>query len=199
MTRILNFRGRSGKLSGTALIQKYQQTGDQRLVVALMEEFSSQITGIAFKYFKDHDDILDFRNDLFVKLVETLREVDTTQIRSAERWLCRLIRNAALDCLRKRNTYRGHTLGYATEREANPRVDRVNLKPLDNPLLHRALQELNAGERICIEKIFFEEMSYQDIMQEHGFTFNQVRGYRDRAIRRLRTLLKDDFAEYFSL
>ena len=133
-----------------------------------------------------------------MKLVEKLKEIDTTEIRSAERWLCGVIRNAARDRLRKLNTYRGHTLGFAVEREANPDSDKVNLKRLDNPHLHAALEKLNASERICIEKIYFEEMSYQDIMKEHGFTFNQVRGYRDRAIKRLRDLLGSDFSEYFS-
>lgn len=194
----MNFRADSSKLSDTGLIEKYQQTKDQQLVLVLMERYASQISGMAFRYFRERDDILDFKSDLFEKLVRKLAEVDANDIRQPERWLCRLITNSALDGIRRKKTYRGHTLEFAVEREARPESDSVSLKALDNPHLHDALNQLSEEERSCLEKIYFEEMSYQEIMKETGLSFNQVRGYRDRAIRRLRGLLKDDFSEYFS-
>jgi RNA polymerase sigma-70 factor (ECF subfamily) len=198
VSKFLNSRADPQKLSDVGLIEKYQQTKDQHLVVVLMERYAPQISGMAFRYFRDRDDIMDFKSDLFEKLVRKLDEIDVDNIRQPERWLCRLISNSALDGIRRKKTYRGHTLEFAVEREAAPGSDSVSLKRLDNPHLHAALTQLSAEERNCLEKIYFKEMSYQEIMKETGFTFNQVRGYRDRAIRRLRDLLKDDFSEYFS-
>lgn len=198
VSRTLNFRADPSKLSDIGLIEKYQQSKDQQLVLILMERYASQISGMAFRYFRERDDILDFKSDLFEKLVRKLTEIDAGDIRQPERWLCRLITNLALDGIRRKKTYRGHTLDFAIERESSPESDSVSLKALDNPHLHAALKQLSDEERNCLEKIYFEEMSYQEIMKETGFTFNQVRGYRDRAIRRLRSLLNDDFSEYFS-
>ncbi|HHG84462.1 MAG TPA: hypothetical protein ENJ82_06920, partial [Bacteroidetes bacterium] len=63
---------------------------------------------------------------------------------------------------------------------------------------HTALKSLKDEERLCIRMIYLEELSYQEVMAQTGYSFNQVRGYRDRAVRRLRTLLQDDFADYFT-
>jgi RNA polymerase sigma-70 factor (ECF subfamily) len=198
VAKLLNLRSDPQKLSDLGLIEKYQQTGDQNLVLALMERYSSQISGMAFRYFREKDDILDFRNDLFEKLVHKLREVDPATIRQPERWLCRLITNAALDGIRKSKTYRGHTLEFAMEREASPETDATAIRQLDNPQLHAALAQLSEEEKSCLEMVYFRDMTYQEIMKETGLTFNQVRGYRDRGIRHLRDLIKDDFSEYFS-
>lgn len=198
MPKLLNFRADPKKLSDAALIKRYQKTSDQDLIVVLMERYVPQISGLAYRYFRDQDDIADFRSDLFEKLVRKLDQVDTAEIRQFDRWLCRLIKNTALDTLRKQQTYRGYTLDFAEAREANPESDRINLKVMDNPHLHTALKTLKEEEQLCIRMIYFEELSYQEVMGQTGFSFNQVRGYRDRAIRRLRSLLQGDFADYFT-
>ena len=198
MARFFNFRVNPKALSDIELIQKFQKNGDQQLVVILMERYVSQITGMAYRYFRDQEDIEDFRSDLFEKLVRKLREADTEEIRQFERWLCRLIKNTALDTLRRKQTYRGYTLDFARVREESPEAAQIDLKSMDNPLLHTALKSLKDEERLCIRMIYLEELSYQEVMAQTGYSFNQVRGYRDRAVRRLRTLLQDDFADYFT-
>ena len=53
------------------------------------------------------------------------------------------------------------------------------------------LQHLNSDESACLEAIYLKGHNYQEVMASHGWTFNQVRGYRDRGIRKLRQLLTD--------
>lgn len=62
--------------------------------------------------------------------------------------------------------------------------------------LKKAIANLSEKERLIVEAIYFQEMSYQEIMETYGWSFNQVRGTRDRAMKKLKAVLEADFSDY---
>ncbi len=153
----------------------------------LIERYSAQISGMSFRYFRNEDDVKDFSSELFLKLSDKLRVLELREGEDFGRWMVRFVRNAIIDQLRSKHSRDRHQEQFglqavlSEEQSHDFEADSVGL----------ALKQLSEQERTCIEAIYLQETSYQDIMQEHGYTFNQVRGYRDRGIRKLRELLSD--------
>lgn len=153
----------------------------------LLERYAAQVSGMAFRFFRNEDDVKDFTSELFLKLCEKLKSVKVNDREEFGSWMVSFVRHAIIDQMRRQNTYTKHL-----EKQAlNAVLYEEQSHQFDPDQLSMALEQLPENERLCVKEIYLEETSYQDLMEKHGFTFNQVRGYRDRGIRRLRQLMSD--------
>ncbi|MEL6671501.1 MAG: sigma-70 family RNA polymerase sigma factor [Bacteroidota bacterium] len=177
--------------SDQELIQLYRQTRNQQIVSILLDRYKDPIVGMATRFFKDEDAVRDFAGDLFVKLVEKLGQAE---IRNFKSWVCTLVRNRLYDHSRKDKVRKLYQSGL--QEELDHSLNRVD-RSVDYQYLTSALSELSENEQLCLQGIYFEDKSYQELMEEHGWTFNQVRGMRERAIKKLRAHLGKEFEAYF--
>ena len=76
-------------------------------------------------------------------------------------------------------------------------MEEQNHLGMDKHHLQTALESLPEHERLCIEAIYLEGLSYKEVMERHRWTFNKLRGTRERALKKLRNLLKQEFTTYF--
>ena len=110
---------------------------------------------------------------------------------------CTCTSNAIFDQLRKKQHYQKHRTQFGHEQPEGGGTEEPDELGMDQQHLRKALGQLLEHERLCIEAIFFEELSYKEIMKRHGWSFNQLRGTRERALKKLRDLLSHDFNAYF--
>jgi RNA polymerase sigma-70 factor (ECF subfamily) len=65
----------------------------------------------------------------------------------------------------------------------------VQLKEEQLQSLEKVIPLLNEEQRICIELFYLKDLSYQEVMQETGFTMNQVKSNIQNGKRNLKILL----------
>ncbi|MGD1845831.1 MAG: RNA polymerase sigma factor [Salibacteraceae bacterium] len=181
-------RKSSERLTDAELIRRFQQTGDEHLIAALMERYAAQIAGLSFRYCSTAEDREDFATELFLKLREKLPALVLDDREDFGSWMTVLVKHSLLDQLRKKQNYDKHKSAYGLEAALFPQAQAEEASP-EEAVLMAALAQLPENERLCVEAIYLKEESYQQLMKRHGFSFNQVRGFRDRGIRRLRELL----------
>jgi len=55
---------------------------------------------------------------------------------------------------------------------------------------HQALQEISHDQKICIELFYFQKLSYKEIEQKTGYSFQQVKSHIQNGKRNLRIILE---------
>jgi RNA polymerase sigma factor (sigma-70 family) len=180
-------------LSDNDLVEAYQRQEDPHVISILMERYASAIVGMSMKYLKDEEAVRDFSGDLFLKLRKKMRNAE---IRNFKSWLLTMVSNQLNDLNRKTKVRQDYKIRVSSngqeivEEELDFEMDKAHLA--------NALLSLSEEERLVIQRIYYHGESYQEIMETQQWTFNQVRGKRDRAITKLRGLLANDFTHYFN-
>ena len=185
------------KLTDSELILQYCKNEDQECIVLLLSRYTDQITGMCYNYFRNSDDVKDFTSELFMKLCSKLKQIDPHEIRNVNAWLYTYIKHRILDQLRKVKTYNEYKSEFGKQ-SVHISSESRTMPALDKEELMRGISSLSSNEKLCVELIYLQELSYQEIMEAYGFSFNQVRGFRDRGIAKLKTVLKDEFETYFN-
>ena len=173
-----------------ALISSYKETRNPALVAQLMDKYSAQIVAFALGSLKNKEDVKDFTHDVYLKLCDKLLKEDVQNFRN---WLSRFMKNMFLDQKRKEQVQKKH-LNRLTTGESYS-IDRELFMNMDKKLIHKAIAQLAERERECIRVLYLEGKHYKEMMAETGWTFNQIKGVRERATRKLRTILSADFDE----
>lgn len=178
---------RSDSPSDEELIRAFQEEGDQQALVLLLKRYAGYVIAFAGQHLRDREAARDFSQELFLKLSEKLKKAE---VRNFKSWLYMVMRNMFLDSARREGLHRkviellgDQKAAYGMEKE----IEWSFLKPQ----LESALKKLSSEEERCIRAVYLEEKSYQEVMAETGWTFNQVRGYRQRGIKKLRKELKE--------
>lgn len=174
------------------LLAHFRETQDPEVIALLMTRYDGLIYGMALKWLRDPERARDFTGDLYIKLFEHLQK---QEIDNFPAWLGRTTRNRLHDLRRKDHVREEYKSGYVPPEPA--REERGWDFAMDKSGLGEALGNLSEIERVVIRGVYFEDKSYQEIGEEYDWSFNQVRGARERAIRKLRKQLKGDFANYF--
>lgn len=180
------------KSTDAELVRYYQKTEDMQAISLLMDRYSDAIVGLSMRYLKNEEDVRDFANDMYMKLVDKLRDADVRNFRA---WLLTTVNNKLNDLGRKAKVRTGYANSFKGKGEET--IEENLDFGMDHHLIQSALGMLSEKEQQIIHDLYFEEKSYQDIMDEMGLTFNQVRGTRDRAIKKLKISLGADFGQYF--
>ncbi len=173
------------KYADEELVSLFQQKKETTYVAILMERYLPQITAFGYRHLKNKEHTKDFTHDLFLKLCDRLRNADITNFKS---WLFKVMKNMFLDQVKHHKVilkYRQHQAVQIQPEQGEAVLD----TQMDREHLHRALENLNAKEKLCIRAIYLEEKSYKEVSDATGLTFNQIRGIRERAITKMRDAL----------
>lgn len=188
MAKVLTLRRALRGYSDQQLVERFQVRKDPQAIGILLDRYADQVIGIAFNVLKSREDAEDLRQELYFKLIRILPTVDLAQLEHFDRWFKRVIVNAALDAHRKRSRMHGRLNELAMRTELLPFAHDEELNETDMKQLETGLSQLSENERKCIELRFYQDLGYPDILAQTGWTLNQARGYRDRAIKRLKTI-----------
>lgn len=167
------------------LVVQYQQKEDHRIVSELMQRYSKHIAAFAWQHLKDEADVEDFVQDVFIKLSEKLLRSEISRFKS---WLYAFMKNHLADQRRRDQLFDAFAEGQQKKPEATESLAAVE-KKIDHEHLLEALDGLNEKEQKCLKMLFFDEESYSEIMKATGLSFNQVRGIKDRSLKKLKLKL----------
>lgn len=172
------------------LILKYKETKDTAFVAELMDRYSSHIIAFGVNNLKNREDVKDFTNDIFLKLCDKLYKDNIANFKS---WLYIFMKNMFYDQKRKQQLH----LKYLKRQTPNTYylLENQLLYDIDKKHLYSALDRLADKEKRCVHLLYMEGKNYGEIMSETGWTFNQVRGIRDRATRKLKATISLELKE----
>ena len=183
---LLKNRRNIKKWADLELVEQYQQRGDTLLVAELLERHSNLIMAFAYKHIKNPDQVKDFTQDLFLKLCKKLKEA---QVKNFKSWFFIFMRNSYFDEAR-RKVLRKNYLDELAIQQTETKAEETKI---DKDYLYKVLEKLKEKERTCIRLIYLEEKSYEEVSKDTGWTFNQIRGLRERATKKLKQLMSKEY------
>lgn len=170
-------------------MEHYSKSGNTEYFGELYNRYIPLLYGLCLKYLQDDARAQDAVMQLFEDL---LPKISNYEIKVFKTWLYQVGKNHCLQILRKES--KEITLDY-----------NVNIMESDEFLhllceehstdeqiaaLHRCLEKLPEVQRISILHFFMEEMTYADIVEQTGYTMNNVKSYIQNGKRNLKNCIK---------
>ena len=177
-------------MSDEEVVNNYRLSSDKQLVGILFERYSPLVFGVCLKYLRNKDESKDMVVNIFEKLMVDLKNFDIQKFRP---WLHSVTRNHCLMFLRKANrpgTERDiddlqNKLSTSTSAEASVEDKEIQLSHLE-----KAMEELNAEQKICVTLFYLKDKSYQEIAEETGWDMNKIKSYIQNGKRNLKLILQ---------
>lgn len=184
------FRINISKLADEELLQRYSQSGKTEYFGELYNRYIPLLYGVCLKYLRDEAQSQDAVMQLFEDL---LPKVSNYEIKVFRTWLYRVAKNHCLQILRKEN--REITLDYTVNVVESD--DFLHLLGEEDSTeeqlsaLHHCLEKLPEYQRVSILRFFMEELSYADIVEQTGYSLNNVKSYIQNGKRNLKICIKN--------
>lgn len=177
----------NSNLTDEELLAKYRSTGDNTCIGDLLQRYTLLLLGVAMKYLKDKDEAQDAVQHVFLKAITHL---PVGEIHNFKGWLYILMRNHCLQLLRHKT--------YHTDADALVTIPEENTNsalPYTDDQINEAIGMLGAQQKDCIVLFYLKKLSYQQIMDQTGYTFIQVKSYIQNGKRNLKQILLKKFGD----
>jgi RNA polymerase sigma factor (sigma-70 family) len=183
------------ELGDIELVEQFKQQRDPVLIEELYRRYSKRVFWWALKFLQSSSEAEEIVQEIFIALLGTA--LDNYQPRENAKfssWLYRCVGNQCLKLLKGRND----ALNNQVEIDAVPQ-ELVAKIDLDGSLflneqvetLTSAMNRLNSMQRTCCLKFYWNGMKYDEIADELGITYDQVRSHLQNALRNLKLILRD--------
>lgn len=153
------------------------------------------VFGVCFKYLKDEEKSKDAVMSIFEKLLVNPPEHEILDVKN---WLYTVAKNHCLSLLRREGTELRYKAIKARELGAEIMEFQGELCPGDasereisETRLHQAVDRLKDTQRTCIVLFYFEEYSYQEIVEQTGYSYDKVKSYIQNGKRNLKIMLEN--------
>jgi RNA polymerase sigma-70 factor (ECF subfamily) len=180
---------RKKKLSDEDLLHQYRESGDAGYFGELYNRYIPLLYGICLKYLGDADNAQDAVMQLFEQIFPKILQYDVKVFRT---WIYSVAKNHCLQILRKETNV--IIVDFNTEiMESDEVLNLLSEEEADEErktVLRQCIEKLPAEQHKAILRFFMEEMSYQDIVDNEGYTLNQVKSYIQNGKRNLKTCIE---------
>ena len=176
---------------------KYQivyflNTTQNQYLGELLERYSLLVFGVCIKYLKDQTSAQDATQQVFEKVI---KEVVKYEIPYFKSWLYSVAKNQCLMQLRNSSNKMQYSAQEIDELELTSEDDsglKLREYLLQDKLenLHESLQNLNKDQSICIDLFYLQKLSYREIENKTGLTFQQIKSNIQNGKRNLRLMLE---------
>ncbi|MBS1771658.1 MAG: sigma-70 family RNA polymerase sigma factor [Bacteroidetes bacterium] len=167
------------------LLVIYNSGRDNELLGVLLQRYTLLLLGVAMKYLKDKDEAQDAVQQVFLKAITHLPQ---GEIQNFKGWLYVLMRNHCLQLLRDKH--------YLTEDSVlanlkNVETDKEELIWKDATLeqMNDAIGKLDEEQKKSVTMFYLEGLSYKQITEQTGYSFEQVKSYIQNGKRMLKQIL----------
>lgn len=189
-----------------AIVDKYKQKTDQELLDhyrtdgntewlgILLQRYTLLLFGVCMKYLKDEDEAKDAVQQIFLKVIQELGKYEVTFFKS---WLYMVSKNFCLMRLREKQRIQSGALNEELIATPQEETDIRQLEQSDHTLelLQQGLKELNNEQQQCVTLFYLEKKSYQEISDQTGYNFMQVKSYIQNGKRNLRIWVEKKLKE----
>lgn len=157
-----------------------------------VKRYQQRVYGFAYHYLGSREEAEDVTQEVFLRFWNNRAEIDQEQPLG---WLLRVTRNAAVDAIRRRNTYRrtvstnSEMLDYAEGTTVSPER---NAEDSDfRRHLENALDQLDEPFRSLVILREIQDLKYQEISETLELPLTTVKVYLHRARKMLRHQLHE--------
>ncbi|RLD76109.1 MAG: hypothetical protein DRJ15_15930 [Bacteroidetes bacterium] len=182
------------KLTDAQLIDAYVSDGNTDYFGVLFERYTHLVFGVCMKYLKNTYDAEDAVMSIFEKLMSDLKK---HEVRDFKNWLYRVSKNHCLMMIRKRNV-RGRAEEEVSHKKQQEFMEILfgEHLPIEEGdfegiliSLRDAIGSLREEQRKCIELMYLEKKTYQEIAQLTGYNLKKVKSYIQNGKRNLKNIL----------
>lgn len=182
------------RLSDRELVERYRYSYDSAYIGILFQRYTHLLFGVCMKYLKNEDRAKDAVMDVFEKVMTDLRKHDVEEFRP---WVYTVTKNHCLMGLRSQKVNDARHDSYAHHLRAIVESDEPlhlnGTAQLDvDGRLYAAIDSLKQEQRQCIRMFYFEKMSYEQIQETTGLSYNEVKSHLQNGKRNLRLRLSEE-------
>lgn len=177
--------------SDDALLLLYKQSGDNALLGNLLQRYTLLLLGVGIKYLKEKSAAQDAVQQVFLK---ALTHLPNDEIKNFKGWLYILMRNHCLQQLRDKHY---PSREYPSENISTSETDweYTAWKELTLDNLYDTINQLDEPQQKCVILFYLKKMSYKQIGEQTGYSFEQVKSHIQNGKRNLKLLLNKKEAE----
>ncbi len=184
-------RARYSAMEDEELLQSFRKSAERAIIDEFFNRYAHLLYPLAYKYLKDSDSARDLVLEVFSGLAEKLERFDVQNFKS---WLCTVTRNQCLMRLRKESheivtdqveVFQAFSMEKQEDMHQEYEEEQVALR------LVGLLTELKNDQKVCLEMMYLQQMSYQQISDATGFSMKQVKSYIQNGKRNLRNLFEE--------
>lgn len=188
--KVLFFKKNISQHTDDELLQYYVKSGKKEYFGELYNRYIPLLYGVCLKYLRDEPRAQDAVMELFEEL---LPKVANYEIKTFRTWVYRVVKNHCLQILRRENKEipLDYTVHIVESDEFLHLLCEEESEEAQLEALHHCLKKLSKPQRISIRHFFMEEMSYADIVEQTGFTLNNVKSYIQNGKRNLKICIKN--------
>lgn len=178
--------------SDAALLDLYKKDKDTKWIGYLFERYTLLVFGVCMKYLKQVNDAKDATQQVFEKAFVEVNKYEVTYFKS---WIYSIARNHCLMQLRGKGlqTVFMETLPEELGENFNTQESldaKENLQEKQIENLGDAIAHLNQEQQLCIDLFYLQKLSYKEIEEKTGYSFQQVKSNIQNGKRNLRIYLE---------
>jgi len=178
----------SHALSDGQLVHQYKETGDLAILGELYQRYMELVYGVCLKYFKEPETAKDAVMQIFEELVTKLRKHEVDNFRG---WLHQVAKNHCLMQLRTpRNLKTVEFNAEVMQNEESVHLNGVLEKEENFKLLENCLGTLTSDQQEAIRLFYLEGKCYNEIVEQTGREWNQVRSFIQNGRRNLKNCME---------
>lgn len=162
------------------------RAGHRASLGLLWDRYAHLLFGVGLHYLKNAPASEDAVADVFARLPDLLEAHRVEHFRA---WLHAVMRNHCLQALRKHDPEVRDERRIERAAESDGIADRV-LHEATLQELERAIEGLNDRQRTCIRLFYLERLSYAQVQERTGLTFDEVRSHLQNGRRNLKIALQ---------
>jgi RNA polymerase sigma factor (sigma-70 family) len=175
------------------LLDRYYADRDNEWLGILLQRYTLLLLGVCMKYVKQEEEAKDCVQQIFVKVITELPKYKVAYFKS---WIYTIARNHCLMKLRDRH---GSPTVVTESMLAAWDEDTGKSKHLEKDqlleIMTGALEELGKEQKLCVILFYLEKRSYQEIVENTGFTLMQVKSHIQNGKRNLKGLMEKKVRE----
>lgn len=180
------------QLDDKALLLQYRSTADKQVIAVLYQRYMHLVFGVCMKYLKNRDEAEDATMQVFEKLLIQLQQYEVNEFKF---WIHTVAKNHCLYLLRKQQSQfknqkeMNKDFPVIMESEDSQTLLNGNWKNTKLDEMSDAMNQLKEEQRLCVELFYLQEKSYKEIVDQTGFSMNDVKSYIQNGKRNLKIML----------
>lgn len=181
--------------SDSRLVALYAK-GDNSAFSTLLKKYRSKVFSVIYKVVKNRETTEDLVQDVFIKLMDTVRSGKYKEEGKFASWLLRIAGNLAVDHFRKKKRQPGTTdittqyipfTSYSTDQSP----EALRIREETHSTLRNLVHGLPEPQRQVVIMRHYEDMSFKEIADATGVSINTSLGRMRYALINLRKNLGD--------
>ncbi len=182
-------------LSDAALINAYKK-GNLQAFEIILSKYKDPIYQTIYMLVRDIALAEDLFQEVFIKIIQTIRKGNYTEEGKFLPWASRIARNLCMDYFRKQKATALKTMDVASPAAKNYAYQDLNtLQILEQmqsaEIVHTLIEQLPNEQKQVIQMRFYEDLSFKEIAEQTGCSINTALGRMRYALINLRKLINE--------